>query len=244
MELGTNFMSYRRTFSSDPATNNIDTALVSRTFAAGTPLLVRLGGGMRIWTTANGVTADGLGTNARITTNTTRPSCPNGVGMEGWAQGGVTVAPVSLVRYEIQGAPVGLAPRVAAAVGTNTVLMRTEINPLTNVIIDGPTPVLEYAVHFDVDVFRDTAVGALPSRIQVVDDAAAALATIAQPATVRGLRISLAARTPESDPRLSEGVAPLGDGTPRVFRVFAGRTGGARVRSAYTEVFLPNAPLN
>ena len=199
---------------------------------------------MRLWTTANSVTADSLGTNARVTTVNARPSCPSAIGMEGWAQGGVTVAPVTLVRYEIETAPAALQPLSPLVVGANTALMRTEINPLTGAVLDGPTAVLEYAVHFDVDVFQDVAAGTLPSRIQVADDAAAALVTNVQPTRVRGFRISIAARTPESDPRLAEAMTPLGDGTPRVFRVFAGRPGGARVRSAYTEVYLPNAPLN
>lgn len=255
LQLGTNFMSYRRSFTADPAsaTNTIDTALVQETFRPGTPIMARLGGGMRAWTTVGSVTANSIGTNAMLTT-TSALSCPGAVGMEGWAQGGVTVAPVSLVRYEIVnaatpylGTPVvpGLAPRNALVTGTNTVLMRTELSPLDpTIVIDGPAPILEYAVHFDVDVFADMAVGTNPAQHRLLDDAAAATRTTNNPATIRGVRISLAARTPEHDPRLTEQVPALGDGTPRVFRVFAApRAGGSRVRSAYTEVFLPNASV-
>lgn len=251
LQLATNFLSYRRTFTANPTevTSTIDTDLVQQTFAPGTTLMARLGGGMRIWTRVSSVSANTVGTNASIITNTA-PNCRGAVGMEGWAQGGVTVAPVTLVRYEIANAaeaygtaPIiaGLAPRNPAVTGTNTVLMRTEFDPMTMEIIDGPAPLLEYAVHFDVDVFADTGLSTAPSRIQLFDDAAAANQTFNNPATVRGVRISIAARTPEQDAHLSTPIASLGDGTPRVFRVFDDRGGAARVRSAYTEVFLPNS---
>lgn len=244
LHLETEGLSFRRSFSADPTASLVDPAAVSAIFVPGTPLMVRLGANARAWATVTGAVADGIGSRAILSTVPGVPSCDAVPGsIEGWAQGGVTVAPVTLVRYEIQPAPPQLAPRVAAATGTNTVLMRTEINPLTGAIIDGPTPILEYAVHFDVDLFRDTAAATAPSRIELVDDVLAAATTVGQPATARGLRISIAARTPESDPQLSQGVVPLGDGTPRVFQVFAGRRGGARVRSAYTEIFLPNVPF-
>lgn len=252
MRLGTNYMSYRRAFSADPTTNTIDTAQVQQVFSPGTPLMARLGGGIRIWTSVSSVTADTLGMSATVTTTSALPSCPGAVGMEGWAQGGVTVAPVSMVRYEIVnaatsylGAPVvpGIAPRNAAVTGTNTVLMRTEINPNTGAVIDGPSPLLEYAVHFDVDVFADTALATNPQSIRVFDDGNAQNQTLNLPANVRGVRISLAARTPEQDGHLTQTVTALGDGTPRVFRVFTDRDGAARVRSAYTEVYIPNSSL-
>lgn len=256
-QLGTNFMGYRRSFTADPTsmTNTIDVPLVQETFRAGTPIMARMGGGLRLWATVNGVVANAIGANATLATNRSPSTeCAGAVGMEGWAQGGVTIAPVSLVRYEIvnagasyMGTPVvpGLAPRNAQVTGTNTVLMRTELNPLNpTVVIDGPAPLLDYAVHFDVDVYADMAVGTNPPQHRIQDDAAATTLTTNNPARVRGVRISLAARTPEHDARLTDQVPALGDGTPRVFRVFAPpRAGGARVRSAYTEVFLPNASL-
>lgn len=250
LQLSTNYLSYRRTFSSDPTTTTIDTNLVAQTLPTNMPLMARIGGGMRIWTAVSSVTANSIGTSATITTSTTRPSCPAAIGMEGWAQGGVTVAPVSMVRYEIVNAntmpTLGLAPRNPLVVGTNTVLTRTEINPLTGAILAGPAPLLEFAVHFDVDVFSDTAAApTAPQVIQVFDDANATTRTTNNPATIRGVRISLAARTPEQDPHLTEAMPAMGDGTPRVFRVFNRAGGGAaRVRSAYTEVFIPNSASN
>lgn len=247
LRLQTQWLSYRRTFAADPATNDIDTALFAQTFSPGTSLMVQFPGRTRVWTTVSSASADVLGTDARILTANANPCPPSAVpGVEGWAQGGVRVAPVTTVRYEIVPAPAALAPRVAQATGANTVLMRTEVNPVTGAVVGAPVPVLEYAVHFDVDVFSDVApLGPLPSRVQVFDDAAAATQTLNAPQRVRGLRISLAARTPESDPQIGTDVPPLADGTPRVFRVFAERaTGGARVRSAYTEVFLPNSATN
>ncbi len=243
LELQTMWQGYRRSFSADPSSNTIDVPLVQATFAPGTPLLVRGGGGARIWATSGGANANAVGTNATINTTLGFPAdCSRVPGMEGWCQNGCTVAPVSVVRYEIVTAPPALQPRIPLATGPNTVLMRTEINPNGGAVIDGPTPVLEYAVHFDIDTFLDTAgVGGAPSLLQLQNDAAAVAATAARPDRIRGVRISIAARTPEHDTHLSELVAPLGDGTPRVFAVFpAPRAGAARVRSAYTEVFLPN----
>lgn len=250
LQLSTNYMGYRRSFSADPATTNIDVGLVNQTFPPNMALMVRIGGGMRIWTQVASVAATTTGTSATITTSNARPSCPAAIGMEGWAQGGVTVAPVSLVRYEIVDATtlpaLGLAPRNAAVVGPNGILVRTEVNPLTGAVLDGPVPVLEYAVHFDVDVFADVGLATAPSQIQVFDDVNAETRTApATAGTIRGVRISLAARTPEQDPRLTETMPPMADGTPRVFRPFNRPGGGAaRVRSAYTEVFLPNSALN
>ena len=254
-QLGTNFMGYRRSFTADPTTNTIDTALVQQTFRAGTPIMARMGGGLRMWATVSGVSANAIGTSAMLTTNRSPSTeCAGAVGMEGWAQGGVTIAPVSTVRYEIVnsatpylGRPVipGLAPRNAVVTGTNTVLMRTGLSPLDpTIVIDGPAPILDFAVHFDVDVYADMAIGNNPPQHRVLDDANASNRTTNNPATIRGVRISLAARTPEHDPRLTDPMPPLGDGTPRVFRVFAApRIGGSRVRSAYTEVFLPNSTV-
>lgn len=249
LQLATNFLSYRRAFLADPATGSIDPNLVAQAFAPGTAIMARLGGGQRFWTTVSSSSANTIGTYASITTNST-PNCPGVVGMEGWAQGGVTVAPVSRVVYEIANITGGYAgsaamtellPRNANVTGPNTVLLRTEYNPLSGAILDGPTPILEHAVHFDVDVFADVGTGTNVSTIDVFDDAAAQARTTTNPATIRGVRISLAARTPEQDGHLSSDVAALGDGTPRVFRVFGDRPGAARVRSAYTEVFLPNS---
>ena len=239
--LNTEHLNYHRSFTANPATAAIDVALFASTFAAGTPIMARLGG-MRFWTTATAANADAIGSRATITTAAT-PACLGDY--PGWGEGGILVAPVSMVRYEILDAPAALTPRVPLATGPNTVLMRTEMNPLTGAILDGPNPILEYAVHFDVDTIRDiTPPGPLPPVLQIQNDGAAALATNNFPGSIRGLRISLAARTPESDPRLSGGIAPLADGTPRAFQVGIGFAGNARVRSAYTEVFLPNAHLN
>jgi prepilin-type N-terminal cleavage/methylation domain-containing protein len=245
MRLATYWQGYRRSFTADPTTNNIDAALVQTTFAPGTPLLVRGGGGTRIWTASAGIVADGAGLSATVSTSSAYPDVACRERGNDAECRGCTVSPVSTVTYSIVNAapPLGPATPVARQVnGPNTVLMRTETNPFTGAILDGPTPILEYAVHFDVDALVNVALVGTPTQIQMQNDAVAALTTLAQPQNVRGVRISLAARTPGQDPHLSEQLAPLGDGTPRVFDVF-GRgpgTGAARVRSAYTEVFMPN----
>lgn len=245
MRLATYWQGYRRSFSADPATTNIDASLVQTTFSPGTPLLVRGAGGTRIWTASGGAAADGAGLSASVTTTSMYPmeAC-RAAGNDAECHG-CTVSPVTTVRYEIVNAAPPLGPATPAARevnGPNTVLMRTELNPFTGVVLDGPTPILEYAVHFDVDALVNVAPVGNATQIQMQNDAAAAITTTAQPQNIRGVRISLAARTPGQDPHLSEQLAPLGDGTPRIFDVF-GRgagTGAARVRSAYTEVFMPN----
>ncbi|GAB4204176.1 MAG: hypothetical protein OHK0013_18910 [Sandaracinaceae bacterium] len=250
MELATTWQAYRRSFSQDPSTNVMDPALVQATFARDTPLLVRGPSGLRVWTTSAGADADTGGTRARISTTTAYQNDACRVAVPGLNHfcADCTVAPVSAVRYEIVRAapPLGPTPAMRPITGENTVLMRTEINPVTGAVLDGPMPVLEYAVHFDIDAYVDTAAGANPTAIALRNDVEAQLATINTPARIRGVRISLAARTARQDPQLSEGLAPLADGTPRVFDVF-GRgpgSGAARVRSAYTEVFLPNMALS
>lgn len=245
MELQTGWHGYQRSFTADPnaAAPTIDSNLAQRTFAEGTTLMVQAGGGQHIWTTASSSTMTSSGATARITTSPGFPSeCSGQPGIEGWCQNGCTVAPITRVQYEILPAPAvpGVArPINVEAAGANTVLMRTEVNAITGAVLDGPTRILDYAVHFDVDLVTNTALGGAPMVLQVEDDAAATVASNARPESIRAVRISLAARTPEQDAHLTAGVANLADGTPRVFPVFV-RPGAARVRSAYTEVFLPN----
>jgi hypothetical protein len=217
--------------------------LAQRTFAAGTTLMVQAGGGQRIWTSATGATIAASGNSATINTSPGFPTaCSGEPGIEGWCQNGCTVAPITTVVYQIATAPAvaGITRTLnLEATGANTVLTRTEVNALTGQVLNGPTRILDYAVHFDVDVVADTAVAPAPMLLQVADDAAATQVSQLQPQQIRALRISLAARTPEQDEHLTAGIANLADGTPRVFPVFV-RPGAARVRSAYTEVFLPN----
>jgi prepilin-type N-terminal cleavage/methylation domain-containing protein len=245
MTLQTGWHGYQRSFTADPSstTVNIDTDLAQRTFAAGTTLMVQAGGGQRIWTSATGATIAASGNSATINTSPGFPTaCSGEPGIEGWCQNGCTVAPITTVVYQIATAPAvaGITRTLnLEATGANTVLTRTEVNALTGQVLNGPTRILDYAVHFDVDVVADTAVAPAPMLLQVADDAAATQVSQLQPQQIRALRISLAARTPEQDEHLTAGIANLADGTPRVFPVFV-RPGAARVRSAYTEVFLPN----
>lgn len=245
IELQTQWQGYQRSFTADPNGNTIDADLAERTFEAGTTLMVRAGGGQRLWTTSTGATANTLGTSMTIGTSPGFPTaCSGQPGIEGWCQSGCTVAPVTRVDYEILEAPPtpGVTPSNALIAGANTALMRIERNAITGAIIGTPIRILDYAVHFDVDVVSDIAGAGMPQTLQLQDDAASTLVSNAQPERIRALRISLAARTPEQDERLTSGVANLDDGTPRVFPVFV-RPGAARVRSAYTEVFLPNLAL-
>lgn len=243
LDLQTQWQGYRRTFSADPATTTIDTSLFAQTFSSGTPVLVRGGGGQYIWTRATSSSADSTGTSARVNVSPSFPdACRSAPGIEGWCQSGCTASPVTLVRYQILPAPAALQPRNAAVTGANTVLYRTEYDPLDPTRQLSQVPILEYAVHFDVDLITNTAATtSLPVVLTNENDTAAEARTAGPLAgRVRGLRVSIAARTPEQDPHLSEGVSGLADGTPRVFRVFGDRAGAARVRSAYTEIFLPN----
>lgn len=245
LELQTQWQGYQRSFTADPNGNMIDADLAQRTFEPGTTLMIRAGGGQRIWTTSTGATANTLGTSMRISTSPGFPSdCSGQPGIEGWCQSGCTVAPVTRIDYEILEAPAtpGITPSNALIAGANTALMRTERNAITGAVIGIPIRILDYAVHFDVDVVSNTAARGMPQTLQLQDDAASSIVSLGTPENIRALRISLAARTPEQDEHLTSGVANLADGTPRVFPVFV-RPGAARVRSAYTEVFLPNLAL-
>ena len=245
LELQTQWQGYQRSFTADPNGDAIDADLAQRTFAAGTTLMIRAGGGQRIWAESTGATANTMGTTMTINTAPGFPAdCRGQPGIEGWCQSGCTVAPVTRVDYEILEAPVtpGITASNALIAGANTALMRTERNAITGAIIGTPIRILDYAVHFDVDVVSNIAAANLPQLLQLQDDAASTVASNILPENTRALRISLAARTPEQDEHLTSGVANLADGTPRVFPVFV-RPGAARVRSAYTEVFLPNLAL-
>ncbi|MCS6857818.1 MAG: prepilin-type N-terminal cleavage/methylation domain-containing protein, partial [Sandaracinaceae bacterium] len=97
LRLATQFLAFRRSFTADPNTGAIDPELFARTFAPGTAIMVRLGAGLRAWGAVDRAIASADGQNATIMTARNAPNCMGQVGLEGWFQGGATVAPISTV---------------------------------------------------------------------------------------------------------------------------------------------------
>lgn len=158
---------------------------------------------------------------------------------------GALVSPVSTIDYSIGSPAVGsaLLPRNAAVTGANTVLFRRELNPATLAPIAGRVnrPVLEFAVDFNVVSFLidQNLTPGNPPNVQPVP-AASAIATVnSTPWRIRGVVVSLAARTPEQDRRFPWVARSAGSQLNR-FQVFPTEPGAARVRQLTAEILMPN----
>ena len=155
---------------------------------------------------------------------------------------GAYISPVQVIEYAITTPPAGYpVSRDAVVTGANTVLVRRDLNPTTLLPVAGSERVvLEYAIHFDVDVIGNTApIGSGLMAITRLDDAAAAAFTTNSPGQLLGVAISVSARTPEQDPDFAWVPPAAGDPLSR-FLVFPDRAGAARVRTATAELSLPN----
>lgn len=161
---------------------------------------------------------------------------------------GALVNPVSTIAYSIgsPGAGSALQPRNPAVSGANTVLFRQELNPATLAPIANRVnrPVLEFAVDFNVVSFLidQNLTPGNPPNVQSVPALAAAAAVNATPWRIRGVVVSLAARTPDQDPRFPwpwTGARPSGTPLNR-FQVFPAQTGAARIRQLTAEILMPN----
>jgi prepilin-type N-terminal cleavage/methylation domain-containing protein len=161
---------------------------------------------------------------------------------------GALVSPISTIAYSI-GSPTpgsALQPRNAAVSGANTVLFRQELNPATLAPVAGRVnrPVLEWAVDFNVVSFLidQNLTPGNPPNVQPVVAASAAATVAATPWRIRGVVVSVAARTPEQDRRFPwpwTGGRPGGTPLNR-FQVFPAEPGAARVRQLTAEILMPN----
>lgn len=168
------------------------------------------------------------------------PAACLGAVPQGW------VAPVSAMHYFVRNATGDEAPRFVGTTGANGQLVREEVDPLTKLTafaINGvatPRVILDYVVGFNLSFTMNAAntpMGAADVFAPGVFTDVAATVN-ANPQLVRAVRIDLAVRTPEQDPRLVWSQA--GCAGMRCFQVFADRPGASRIRRMRAEVFVPN----
>lgn len=256
MILQSQWQGFRRSFSADRDGTMIDAALFQRVFAPGTVVHVIAGGGYHFFQTVTGVNV-GTTYNGAMPTLSVSPgfpaACRSMPGIEGWCQNGCIVAPVQNVSYFI-GDSTAFAPELnpitPAVTGPNTILYRQEQDFAGTVL--ATRPVLEYAVHFDVDLVANTANVGLPPALRFFDDGAASAqllnnAAAAGVGSARRLVVSLAGRLNRQDPHFPWPYGAIGAPAARPaaeplnrFLVFPTRSGASRVRYAEAEVFLPN----
>jgi prepilin-type N-terminal cleavage/methylation domain-containing protein len=226
-----------------------DQEVFSEVFRAGRLVRVRTSKGFHHFATI------GVG-GAVAPTGTTQPevlfapaipaACTGDVDSEAW------VAPVSAIRYYARNdpnPPVATSTTVGpiAQFGPMAQLVREEVNPAAKaVVLPGGPParvVLEYVVGFRLGfVMNSATLASQPDAFPAgIPDPNPVLALEDNPERVRAVRIDLAARTPEQDPRSPWSAATCAN--MRCFQVFDQRPGSARVRAVHAEVFIPNVAL-
>lgn len=163
--------------------------------------------------------------------NVTPPLPSNSGGLNG-----ASLSPLRQVRYRmVSGSPeiVDSNPSVAAIQGARTSLVRQMINMADGTVLSQAT-VLEFAVLFDIDAIMVD--GATPPAFVTPADADVGASIQANPANLRLLRVSLAARTPRED----TGFPWAAGGPPFTrYKVFNGTPGSARVRFLRQEIAVP-----
>jgi hypothetical protein len=247
--LQSNWQAFRRTFAADPLGTTVDQPLFQSVFAPGRVLHVTHPRGFHFFTQVVGSSVTSGGQTASISISPPLPAldeCNFALCI------GCQVSPMMMVEYGIDTADniaPALVPRDVGVTGTNTVLYRRELDPVSGTAIAGQPPrvILEWAVNFDVTVFQDAAASASSPPI-LTGATSGPLTTIpaTREARLRALRVELAARTPETDPSFP---FPLpGNRDPLTqpltsFLVFTDRPGSARVRTAVAEFVLENLAL-
>lgn len=172
---------------------------------------------------------------------------------------GATVAPISMVEYEIgtlAARLVELYPvdTVARAAKTDLVRREYDLRPGRDEITTAARLVGEYAVDFDATIAYDIGnpinapVGQPAMRTLAFGDsnivavAGNAASSSARPQQVRSVIVRLSIRDRDQEP--SFGWIQRGVAAPLTrFRVFDTRTGAARVRSLITEIAVPNLAI-
>ena len=230
INLQTAWQGFRRSFIDSTGTA-FDTDLVELVFEDGRIVRITHPTGGTFFATISNVTASATG--VAITLSSNLPTCAD-VCM------GCTIAPLSGVEYFLAEAPAELAPTNVAATGPNTVLMRGLFDPATGVAIaNSARPVLEWAIHFDVDALVNLAAAGNPPNVVLQDDTTVDGAGALRASGIYSLDVTVGARTPEQDNRFPWVAPAAGDALNR-FHVFIDRPGAMRVRTARAEILLPN----
>ncbi|MGE0785015.1 MAG: PilW family protein [Sandaracinaceae bacterium] len=246
VSLQTDWLAFRRNFiSMSSGAPVVDTARFADVFKVGRMLHIETSGGRHFFVNITGASLDAGATSARV--DITPGLGPTNECFNSSLES-LVVTPISEVEYAIETTAAGsaLEPANSDVTGPNTQLVRRELDIDSDTEIAGTRrTILEYAVHFNVDWIVDTnpTVGNPPNLVRV-NGANAATAIQNQPWQVRSAIVTLAARTPEQDPRFPwpdtwTGGRPGGTPLNR-YQVFPARPGAARVRVLTTEVQLPN----
>lgn len=254
---------FRRDFTRwwESATPAFDPALFAEAFPVGRAVALRLASGVHHFDTIASLPVQFAGTPNIWLTSPLPAACPN-----------VSyVSPLNAIRYSVQAATGDEAERFAETSGPVQQLVRTEVAPVnkTTPLDLDPDPnvqrtdrraVLDYVVAFNLDFAMASAdpdgnYDTADPDVYTVGVWNGTETTVnSNPERVRAVRITLAVRTPEQDPRFAHGNLDPAAGPVvffdqalcagmRCFQVFNDRPGAARVRSLRAEVFLPNVAL-
>lgn len=237
--LQTSWLGFRNTFVG--ASGTIDQSRVAAVFRPGNMLHIETRNGSHFFVDITGVTVAGGDVIVQIAPGLGIDNpCIRGLGR------GSIVSPISQIQYSIATAGPDLAPNNVAVTGANTVLYR-DVLDMRNGTVMQRQPILEYAIDFDLDFIVDQNTNpGLPPRLERFDGTDDDTETEVQTRSwrVRSVIASLAARTPEQDPRFAwpaEWAGGRPDDQPlNRFQVFPLRDGAARVRQLSTEVQMPN----
>ncbi|HEY8430724.1 MAG TPA: hypothetical protein VIL20_20235, partial [Sandaracinaceae bacterium] len=243
--LQTDWLGFRRSFVVGQGGGaTLDVQRFNQVFAPGRMLHIETPNGFHFLVNITGTIVNAAGNVAAVTISP--PLGADNPCLRGLGRGSI-VAPVSEVEYFVGPARGVLAPADAAVTGANTVLYRQELDmaAANGQPIPGTTrPVLEWAVDFNLDFVVDLATPGNPPDLVRQNGANAAGAVQGSGWRVRSVIVSLAARTPEQDPRFpwpsGWGAARPNDAPLNRFRVFSDRPGAARVRQLTTEIVVPN----
>lgn len=233
IRLQTRWQGFRRSFV-DPSVGPLpDAALFDAVFAAGRVVrIVHPTAGTFFATigTGGGV----AGAEASVNISPALPSCFD-------VCLGCTIAPLSGVEYFLATAPPELQPTLSAAItGPNTVLMRGLFDPSTgNEIAGTARPVLEWAIHFDVDALVNINPATAPPNVVLQNDVTVNGGGALRASGIYALDVTIGGRTPEQDERFPW-VAPAPGGPLNRFHANPSLPGAMRVRTAHAEILLPN----
>jgi hypothetical protein len=244
--LQSNWQAFRRTFAADPLGTTVDTNLFQQVFQVGRILHITHPRGYHFFTQVTSASVDSSGRTPLIGVS---PPLP-GVDECNFALCvGCQVTPIQMVEYGIDTAQnllPALIPADEPVTGTNTILYRRELDPVTRAPLAGQTrAILEFAVHFDVGVIMDlNAPTGVPTLTALAPDTSLPVTSARH---VRALTITLAGRTAETDPSFPVPYAGATRNTTTEaltsFPVFTDRPGSSRVRTAMAEIVLENLVL-
>ncbi len=232
-----------------PAPPAFDDDRFQQVFRAGRMLKLQTTTGKELFVTIQGTDPAGAGMQGPVINVT--PSIPVGGLCVGGLADGAMVSPLMRVEYAVvdPSADASLAvliggstPALDTALGrTNSVLVRRELGFDGTVIAGTTRIVMEYVADFQLSFVFDTSGPGVPPAITTLTDANALGVLNANPEQLRSAIVNLSARTRQHEERV--GFVARTDPANEmlsVYQVSADAPGAARVRSARSEILIPN----